>query len=205
MTCDTQDIEILQGKTFSRIVRWQTPPLVYKPITAITQAGPVAITATGHGMPDGWFAAVVSAGGMRQINAAHWPLIDTDFHQASVTNANTITFNDTNSGSYTAYTTGGSLVYYTPVDLTSYTARMMIRATVDATAVLVSLVSGVASPLSGITLDNTLKTITLLISATDTAALTFLTGVYDLELVSPAGVVTQLLSGNVTVTDEVTR
>lgn len=205
MTCATQDIEILQGKTFSRVVRWETLPLVYKPITAITQAGPVAITAVGHGMPDGWRAAVVSAGGMRQINASHWPLIDTDFHQATVSSSSVVTFNDTNSGSYTAYTSSGSLVYYTPVDLASFTARMMIRDTVDATTTLVSLVSGVAAPLSGITLDNTLKTITLFISATDTAALTFLTGVYDLELVSPTGVVTQLLSGNVTVTDEVTR
>lgn len=205
MSCQTQDLTILQGKTFSRVVRWETLPLVYKTITAITKAGPVAITATGHGMPDGWRAAVQSAGGMRQINAKHTPLIDTDFHQATVPDANTLTFNDTNSGSYTAYTSGGSLVYYSPVDLSGFTARMMIRATVDATATLVSLVSGVAAPLSGITLDNTLKTITLLISATDTAALTFSTGVYDLELVSSSGVVTQLLSGSVTVTDEVTR
>lgn len=205
MSCQDQDFEILQGKTFTRVVRWETAPLVYKAITAITKAGPVAITATGHGLPDGWRAAVVSAGGMRQINAKNWPLRDTDFHQITKVTADLITLNDTNSADYTAYTSGGSVVYYTPVDLASFTARMQVRATQADTTILLSLTDAGVAPLTGITLDNTLKTITLLISATDTAALTWLTGVYDLELISPAGVVTQLLSGSVTVVDEVTR
>lgn len=205
MTCQTQDLTILQGKTFTRVIRWETLPLVYKPITGITAASPVSITATSHGLPDGWPVAVVSAGGMRQINAKHWPLGDADFHQATVTNANAITLNDTNSAEYTPYTSGGALVYYTPVDLASYTARMQVRSTQADSTVLLSLTTSAAPPLTGIALDNTLKTITLLISATDTAALTFLSGVYDLELVSPTGVVTQLLAGIVTVTDEVTR
>lgn len=205
MSCQSKNLDILQGKTFTLIVRWETLPLIYKAITAITAASPVSITAAGHGLPDGWRTAVVSAGGMRQINAKHWPLGDADFHQASVTNANTITLNDTNSADYTAYTSGGSLVYYTPVDLASFTARMQIRATQASTDIILSLTTSGVAPLTGITLDNTAKTITLLISATDTAALTALAGVYDLELVSPTGVVTQLLAGNVTITDEVTR
>jgi hypothetical protein len=56
-----------------------------------------------------------------------------------------------------------------------------------------------------IVLDDTAKTITVTISAADTAAYDFTTGVYDLELVSSGGVVTQLLAGNVTVGSEVTR
>ena len=205
MTCQKANFEILQGKTFSRIVRWESTPLIYKPVTAIAQSGPVAITALVHGVPDGWRAAVVSAGGMRQINAKRWPLTDDDFHQATVQDSNTVTFNDTNAGSYTAYTSGGSLVYYTPVSLAGFTARMQIRSTQSDPTILASLVSGVAAPLTGITIDDSAKTITLLISATDTAAFTFLAGVYDLELVSPLGVVTQLLAGSIVVTDEVTR
>jgi hypothetical protein len=68
-----------------------------------------------------------------------------------------------------------------------------------------SLLSSAAPPLTGIALDDTVKTILLTISATDTAALTFLAGVYDLELVSGSGVVTQILKGNITVDTEVTR
>jgi hypothetical protein len=201
MTCQTEDLTIKQGKTFVRVVRWETAPFVYKPITAISRAAPVQITATGHGMPDGWRGAVVSAGGMRKINAKNWPLRDTDFHTITSVDPNNVQFNDVVSLDYTAYTSGGSLVYYTPVDLDLFVARMQIRDTVEDTTILMSLVTGTER----ITIDNTAKTITLLISAADTAGITWLQGVYDLELESPSGVVTQLLKGNITVEDEVTR
>lgn len=55
-----------------------------------------------------------------------------------------------------------------------------------------------------IALDNTTKTISLVLSATTTAALTWSKAVYDLEMVSNAGVVTALLYGDVAVTKEVT-
>jgi hypothetical protein len=55
-----------------------------------------------------------------------------------------------------------------------------------------------------IVLNTALHTITLTISATDTAAFAWKKGVYDLELVSASGVVTALLTGSVTVTKEVT-
>ena len=77
---------------------------------------------------------------------------------------------------------------------------MQIRATAEATTTLASLVSP-----TDITLDDTNHTITVLISATATAAYTFTSGVYDLELASSGGVVTRLLEGNVTVESEVTR
>ncbi len=87
----------------------------------------------------------------------------------------------------------------TPINLTGYSARMQIRASVDSSSTLVSLTSG-----SGITLGGAAGTIAVLISATDTASLSQ-NGVYDLELVSGSGVVTRLLQGNVIVSKEVTR
>ena len=57
---------------------------------------------------------------------------------------------------------------------------------------------------TGITVDDTNKVITLSISATLTAAISWKRGVYDLELVSGSGEVTALLSGKVYVIDEVT-
>lgn len=201
MSCAEQDLVIQQGKTFSRVVRWESFPLVYKAITAITRGGPVSITATSHGMPDNWRATVVSAGGMRQINASTWPPRANDFHRAIKVDANTVTFNDVDSELYTVYTSGGSLVYYTPVSLAGYTARMTIKDVVGGTA----QTSGtLTTSNSRIALDDTAKTITLTISATDTALIDWASGVYDLELVSGTGVVTQLLKGNVTVEDEVT-
>lgn len=55
-----------------------------------------------------------------------------------------------------------------------------------------------------IAIDTVNYTITLTIAATDTAAIPWLQGVYDLEMVSAGGVVTALLSGNISVSQEVT-
>lgn len=204
MADPTYDITIRKGATFSQVLRWESLPLVYKAITAITKAGPAAITAAGHGLKEGWRATVSNAGGMRQINAKNWPPRATDFHKITYVDANTVKFNDVDSSDYTTYTNGGYLVYYTPVSLSGYTARLMVRATPESTGTpLVSL----TSPSGGIVVDDTAKTITITIAASVTAAYTFLTGVYDLELVSgdATPVVTRLLSGSVTVLEEVTR
>ena len=198
------DLEIVKGSTFSHVERLalETAPYIYKAITAITKAGPVAITSAGHGLKTGWRAAVVNVGGMRQIKAKYWLPRTSDFHAITVSTTDIITLNDVDSTNFTAYTSGGSLVYYTPLSIASCTARLMIRSTAEATGdPLVSLTSS-----AGITLDDTEHTITITISATDTAAYTFTRGVYDLELVVTAtSVVTKLLSGNVIVSEEVTR
>lgn len=98
-----------------------------------------------------------------------------------------------------AYKTGTPPV---PVDLTGYTARMQVRATIDAPDVLLEL----STINARITLPDPAQGQLLLeVSATDTAAITWTGGVYDLELTSPAGKVTRLLRGTVTVSPEVTR
>lgn len=199
MTCDSQDLTIYQGKTFRKVIRWQVEPLIYKAISAITKAGPVSITATGHGVPDGWMVAIASAGGMRQINAKYNPPSGADFKQATVVDANTLQLNKVNSSGFATYTSGGYVVYYTPQSLAGYTARMTIRDFVGGMELL-----SLTTVNSRILLDDTYKTITLFISATDTAALDFSSGVYDLELVDGSGIVTQLLAGNIYVTNEVT-
>jgi hypothetical protein len=197
------DITIQKGSTFSRVLRWESAPFISTPITAIARATPAVITAASHGLVTGWRAAVVSAGGMRQINAKSFPPRSTDFHKVTYVSATQVSLNDVDSSNFTLYTSGGFLVSYTPVSLASFTARMQIRATVEtADPPLVSLVSP-----TDIVLDDTNHTITVTISAAVTAAYTFSTGVYDLELVSgdATPVVTKLLSGNVIVLPEVTR
>jgi hypothetical protein len=87
------------------------------------------------------------------------------------------------------------------INLTGYTARMHVRATVDASETITTLTTSN----SRVTLGGALGTIDLLISATDTAALTPGQYVYDLELVSGGGEVTRLIEGNFVVKAEVTR
>ena len=88
-----------------------------------------------------------------------------------------------------------------PVNLTGYTARMQIRSEITSTIVLVSLTTANG----GITLGGVLGTVSLYITDSATAAITWTNGVYDLELVAPGGDVTRLLTGSVSVSPEVTR
>ena len=81
---------------------------------------------------------------------------------------------------------------------------MQVRSTVDAADVLLTLTTENAR----IALGGSAGTITMTISAADTAAITWSKGVYDLELVN-AGVsptyVKNLVQGSVSVLKEVTR
>ena len=87
-----------------------------------------------------------------------------------------------------------------PKNLTGYTARMKARPSITSDTVLID-----ASTANGkITIDPLLGVIELTISATETAAMTFTSAVYDLELVSGA-VVTRLVQGTLTLSREVTR
>ena len=207
---DSKDLEIKQGKTFSLVLRWETEPIVYKPITAISLAsGAPRLTVTGHGTPNGWRGAVTRVKGMTQINAKNSPPRASDFVTATVIDANTIELNsvapcDDSGTEWPAYVSGGFWQFNTPVDLVGYTARMKIKDKIGGT-LLASTEAGDA-PLNilSIAIDNAGKTITLSIAATATDDITWKAGVYDLEMVSGSGVVTTILSGKVTVTKEVT-
>jgi len=198
MAAKKLNLKIRQGETFLRVIRWETPPFIYKAITAITQSGPVGITSTAHGLKTGWRVAVVSVGGMYEINALNDPPRDNEFKQCTYVDPDTIQINNVNSTPYTPYTSGGYLQFYTPVDLVGYTARMTIKTKIGGT-ILLALVSP-----TDIAIDNTNHTITITITATATAALTWTRGVYDLEMVGPTGIVTTIFSGTVDVTEEVT-
>ena len=88
-----------------------------------------------------------------------------------------------------------------PVNLTGCTARMHIREEVASADPFISL----TTENGGITLGGVAGTIVLYISPTATAAFTWLTGVYDLEIVFSPTDVRRLVYGPVTVSQEVTR
>lgn len=86
-----------------------------------------------------------------------------------------------------------------PVNLTGYSARMQVRETYESEDTLVSLVSP-----ADITLGGALGTILITIPAATTGPLSFVEGVYDLELITGSNV-TRLLQGKATISREVTR
>lgn len=194
MTAPTKlNLKVFQGSTFTQVLRWESFTKVYKPITAITKAAPIVITAVAHGMPIGWRAKVSNVGGMKEINSD-------DYYTVTDTTVDTVTFNDVNAVSYTAYTTGGILEYNQPMSLAGVTARMQIRSKVTSDTTLLELTT-----LNGmIQINDVNKTITIDIPAATTETLTFKSAVYSMELVS-GSVVTPFIYGNMTLDTEITR
>lgn len=88
-----------------------------------------------------------------------------------------------------------------PINLSGYSAKMQVRQSVSSDDVLLEL-----STANGkITLGTTNGTITLVLTATETAAIQWRSGRYDLELTSSGSVVTRLLQGVISISKEVTR
>ncbi len=88
----------------------------------------------------------------------------------------------------------------TPVNLTSYTAALQIRSLPESATAVLSLSTG-----SGITITGATGLVAISATATQTRAIDEGTYYYDLEITSPAGVVTRLVQGQAVVTPEVTR
>jgi hypothetical protein len=87
-----------------------------------------------------------------------------------------------------------------PIDLTDYTARMHIRDFVDSTNIIEIL----TTENDQIVLDGLDGRVDILLTPSETAALVAKSYVYDLELESPEGDVTKIISGELTVRAEIT-
>lgn len=87
------------------------------------------------------------------------------------------------------------------VDLTGYSARMQVREKYNSTTKNLDLTTSNG----GIVLGGEDGTITINVTATQTAALVAKDYVYDLEIVSSSNIVTRLIEGKFIVTPEVTR
>lgn len=86
-------------------------------------------------------------------------------------------------------------------NLTGCTARLQARASLSSVDTLIDL----ASPNTGLVITPLTGTITITLSATETAAFTWKRAKYDLELMDAAGFVTRLIQGEITVSKEVTK
>lgn len=191
---------IEQGRTLRLPIRWETEEFAYAPISAISKAAPCQVTTTlPHGIPDGWRAAVVSAGGMVEVNATASPPEWHEFRRVTVVSSTVAEFNALNAADFTAYTSGGYLQYRVPHDLAGYKARMSIKDKVGGTELL-----SLTTENGRILVNDANKVVELFISATDSASFAWRSGIYDLELISPSLEVSSVIFGPVAVTPEVT-
>lgn len=189
------NLEIPQGRTFSKVLRWGQPRLAYRQISAATRAAPCVLSVTGHGIPDGYLFKISDVRGMTELNS------DERLYAATVLGPDQIELNDVNASSFTAYSGGGVITYNLPVDLTGYTAEMQVRASVTSAEPLLTL----STTNGGIVIDPVANTITLQATAMQTAGITWESGVYDVEMRSAGGIVTALAAGAVKVIKEITR
>jgi hypothetical protein len=187
--------KIYQGSTFQQTFRWESETKVYAPISAIAKSAPCVITTTTpHSLPVGW-RFKVAGGGMKEL----YPTSDT-YHIATNTTSTNVTINQVNSLAYTPYTSGGVIEYNQPIDLSTYSARMQIRESVDSPTVIYEASTAIGQ----ISLDNTYKTITITILGSVTQTFNFSTAVYSVELFNMANVLSFLV-GNLTLVPEITR
>lgn len=184
------DLHIVQGSTLRDTLRLMQPRYEYRPITALG-GSPLRLTVD-HGLPGNWLAWVEGVNGMQGVNRSTRERP----HRVIVVDADTLEINALSA--FGLNPNGGQLIYKPPVDLTGATARMQIRAGVGG-ALLLELTTengGLAITGPG--------TLTRTLSATETAALTWTDGVYDLEVEYADGTVQRYLQGAVTVSREVT-
>ena len=189
------NLKIYQGSTFNEVLRWESSKKIYKSITGISNAAPCVITCANHGVPTGWRIKVTNVAGMTDINSTE------TYHTATKLTTSSIELNAVNSLGYKTYTSGGVIEYNEPINLTGYTARMQLRTKIDDATTL----DEYTTENGKIVINTTDSTISFLVSATTTAAYTFNSAVYSLELISSGGVVTPFATGTITLVKEVTR
>lgn len=207
-------LTIRRGETVNIPIRVESDVLAYKAITSIAKAGPARLVVAGHGLADGWRAAVANAQGMSEINFARSeegrPPRDKDLRPVTVIDANTIEFNGINSAGFGAHTADtGHLVFYAPADLSLYAgARMEVKDAVDGTRLaLFATPSTVADATNGeLELDDTNNALRLRTTDEESALLDFDEGVFDIELLTAGGDVTPICTADsvLTVLPEVT-
>lgn len=197
MTPAKINYKIYQGSTFKEVYRWESQTKLYANISSITKAAPCVITTSAnHIIPVGWRVRVTGVVGMKEINMT---AEDSYYIVTAVTN-NTVTLNQVNSSTYTAYTSGGVIEWNTPISLVGYSAKMQIRETIDSSVLLeLTHING------GININPTNYVITVTMTSAQTALFSFPTAVYSLELTDNNSEVLTFIQGNLTLIQEVTR
>lgn len=204
MVAPTLELKILQGKTFTLDLKCAGEDLVYKPIQAIASKAPARLTVPGHGLPNEWPVRVESLTAPLELLTAPG-----QWKAASKVDVDTLEFNDLNLSAARPLAGPAVLIYPRPENLTGWKIRAQFREAVAGTVLLtassVTPDSPVTTPDGTITIDPDNSEFTLSFSDVITAAITWVTAVYDIEAIRPDGTVVQIIApSNVTLEKEIT-
>jgi hypothetical protein len=144
---------------------------------------------------NGWSVALNDfAAPLDPLNSDQWTPDCDDFVQATVVDSGTLAFNKVDAAKLGAYTTGGTVAYYTPVSLAGVTGVFNVYTSPAAT-------SGPQTPFLSVAavLDNTAKTITATLTPAQTATLTDPSYTFAMIVTDAGGNVTVLAEGSLSV------
>lgn len=178
-------IEVRKGSSADIALRIESSTMRFAAITGMQNSAPLRVTAPNHGIFDMWHAAVIDATGMVELNAADSNAIgESEFHQVTVVDANTLDFNGISSAGFSAYISGGHLAYYAPFDLSGYTsARMDIKRRVGGTIELaLNTTDGTLA------IDPATSTVWIHLSEAKLSTLVSREYVFDIELIRAGGI-----------------
>lgn len=180
--------QVVPGTTVPLVYRWGAAPLIYVPVV-ISNLTPLRLTATAHGIPDGWPVAVPEMDNLPDLEAEAWPPSECDYQAIHVVDANTLEFNGLDAARTPAVVGGlGVLAYQTPMSLSGSTGTFTIATPI--TLVITAV------------LDNSAKTITVTLTSAETAA--YPVGAiyaFSILITDSGGNVTQLDAGSIEVVD----
>jgi hypothetical protein len=190
-------IDIEQGATFIHTFHWYGGGKYMSPIEHIEVGYPTKITVTDHLLNAESPTPVIISGvvGCPDLNSE-----DTGIEPAFRIDDNTFEMpvstvaDDWKEGT-------GEITYFMPTDRTGYTGRMQIRKNWHTEEIIheCNTTNGgmLLNPIDG--------SIQLTIPAAVTATMKFVNGVYDVDLVDPAGLVWRVFKGTVKFHKEITR
>jgi len=178
-------LSVRKGANADIPLRIETGSLSFAAITAMTKGAPMRVTAPAHGVPDGWYVAIIDAKGMTSLNAADSNDIrDTEFHRVTWIDADTLDFDDISSANFKPYTSGGYLAFYAPMDLSAYTsARMDLKIRVGGDVIL-----ALSTTAGTLEIDAATSTVWIRLTAADLEAISSRDYVTDIELVHATAV-----------------
>lgn len=176
-------LTIRKGSAENIPIRLEQSDWSYASISAVLQTAPLRVTAPGHGIPDGWRAAIMNVKAVGDFGAANNPPKDNELHTVTVIDADTVEFNAINGAAFRAHTGGGQLAWHTPVDLNLYVgARMNVRDKVGGV-----LVANWTTDTNELERDVANDTLWLRLDDLVTETLTAKNKVFDIELIRTGG------------------
>lgn len=179
----TLSLTVRRGAKADIPIRLESDTPAFVPITAMSQSAPIQIIAPAHGLPNGWRAAVMNAGGMIELNTPWNRLTNASLRRIARIDADTVAFPDVNSASFRTYTGGGQLAHYPPIDLAAYNAAAMdVRSAVGET-----LLAHYSTADGTLELDAANAALWIRLNDAATAELPAGTLVFDIELAAVAG------------------